>query len=505
MDISEYRAEYASFNSDLELARYQLHVGITSKSTAGVIYERYSDLSSVDAIAELKSRLAQTSPDFETERSGLQRLLTAACGEHVRAQAEELTTELARCESSAPVRWKGTETAIAEVPALLASESQKTQRDEIAARWIESLSICDELRLARLSSLNESAHLLGFDSYRLLMLATYDSSLDRAAAVRTLWEQTEPAVRTGLSRLLARELPHFHADKLSHADQAYFAAMPWLDRQFPEQRRSPVHSEIMSSLGMRMDPLHHILMDVETGGTRTYEAACFPVAPPSDVRLALPSRSGAGPFLDGLEAFGKALHHVWCSPVLAKRHPEFVYSETSGTNAAFGYLFRYLPIDRKWILEFLRPFNAIQAGELSKDLALELALRIRRLCADALYQERVYEGGHSRDELQSIYKDLQERMTPFRLPPESFLFALQTSEQPAMHLRALAFSFGLLEYLRVRYGYRWWASRKAGDELIDLWSTSSRYSVEELAALIGFGDLNYDLLAEAVNTALTGV
>ena len=73
-----------------------------------------------------------------------------------------------------------------------------------------------------------------------------------------------------------------------------------------------------------------------------------------------------------------------------------------------------------------------------------------------------------------------------------------------MQLRALAFSFALREQLRVRYGYRWWASRKAGAELVDLWNTSSRYSVEELASEIGFGELDFDLLAEAVNAALRG-
>ncbi|MBV9959004.1 MAG: hypothetical protein JO360_11315, partial [Acidobacteria bacterium] len=49
----------------------------------------------------------------------------------------------------------------------------------------------------------------------------------------------------------------------------------------------------------------------------------------------------------------------------------------------------------------------------------------------------------------------------------------------------------------------WWASRKAGDELIDLWNTSSRYSVEELAQLLGLGELSFDLLAETCISAMS--
>jgi hypothetical protein len=106
--------------------------------------------------------------------------------------------------------------------------------------------------------------------------------------------------------------------------------------------------------------------------------------------------------------------------------------------------------------------------------------------------------------LQSIYVGLYERATSFSMRPEPFLLDSQNAVRPASQLRALAFSFGLREYLRVRYGYRWWASRKAGDELIDVWSTASRYTVEELASLIGFGEISFDPLAEVITSALTG-
>jgi hypothetical protein len=62
----------------------------------------------------------------------------------------------------------------------------------------------------------------------------------------------------------------------------------------------------------------------------------------------------------------------------------------------------------------------------------------------------------------------------------------------------------LREYLRVRYGNRWWASRKAGDELIDLWNTASRYSVEELASLIGFSEISFELIVELLMTTMNG-
>jgi hypothetical protein len=73
---------------------------------------------------------------------------------------------------------------------------------------------------------------------------------------------------------------------------------------------------------------------------------------------------------------------------------------------------------------------------------------------------------------------------------------------PAVYLRARLFAVALGEYFRTRYGHRWWAARKAADELIDLWNTGSRYTVEELAALAGLGELNFDLLADSTEAIL---
>src|SRR5262249_43092437 len=62
-------------------------------------------------------------------------------------------------------------------------------------------------------------------------------------------------------------------------------------------------------------------------------------------------------------------------------------------------------------------------------------------------------------------------------------------------LRGSAFEAQMREYLKTQFGQRWWASRKAGETLIDLWNTGQRYTVEELASMIGLGELDFDWLA----------
>jgi hypothetical protein len=61
-------------------------------------------------------------------------------------------------------------------------------------------------------------------------------------------------------------------------------------------------------------------------------------------------------------------------------------------------------------------------------------------------------------------------------------------------LRGCAFEAQMREYLKTQFGVRWWAARKAGETLIDLWNTGQQYTVEELASMIGLGELDFDCL-----------
>jgi hypothetical protein len=128
---------------------------------------------------------------------------------------------------------------------------------------------------------------------------------------------------------------------------------------------------------------------------------------------------------------------------------------------------------------------------------------VRRRCASLSYELELHSSASVRSErLAASYSDLLSEATRFRRSPALYLTDVDDGFYSAAYLRAWSFEVALREHLRTRWGRRWWASRKAGDELIDLWNTSSRYTVEELASLIGFGELSFDLLADSLIAAM---
>src|SRR5213078_438955 len=228
MDISEYRAQFASFNSSLELTRYQAYIGLTPDFSTDQLYDRYSGLFSASAIVELKSQLEETSAERETELNGLVRLLGAAQTRFVERKAKDPARELERCEARTLIQWKNESIPLKEMPARIASEPNKDARAELSRAWLRSNSECDDLRQSQLEILNEFARSLGFGSYRHLSFETTGSHLDRARALTFMQERTESSFRSALADLLSREFPELRPDELTFADLLYLQSQPWI-------------------------------------------------------------------------------------------------------------------------------------------------------------------------------------------------------------------------------------------------------------------------------------
>jgi hypothetical protein len=181
-----------------------------------------------------------------------------------------------------------------------------------------------------------------------------------------------------------------------------------------------------------------------------------------------------------------------------------LYPPDHATTEGYAFLLNYLFLDPLWLGEYLPGVNAEQVHKILSSIALLTLHQIRRYCGRLRYELMLHDSANVRSEhLAQTYAQLQTEATAFRRSPELYLWDVDDGFYAAAYLRAWVFEIGLREHLRTRYGRRWWASRHAGDELIDLWNTSSRYTVEELAKLIGFGELSYDLLAETLINAVS--
>lgn len=505
MNISEYRREFAAYSSAIELAHYQHRAGFQVELRTEPIYERYGDLFTLDAINDLHRSLDETPAHFETERQGLRALSGAARAGYLEAQARELTDERALCESSARIAWEGESLAVYSAPKKIANEPVAARRRELTARWIDALAICDDLRAARFESFHESARQLGFDSYRALFTDITGVDYEKLSlSTDGFLARTEPAYTKTLAQAVARDLPGVSRSELDHADFFFFQRFSRLDPFFEVKELLPTYQAAMRGLGIRTEQQKNIHIDSEVRPLKNPRAACFRIDPPDDVRLLTAPVGGPYDFTILFHEAGHAQHFGWSSRDLIARYPEFLYAPDYATTEAYAFLLNHLFLDPLWLSEH-RGVSAEKAREITSDLSLLITHNVRRHCAKLSYEIVLHGSDEMRAEsLSATYARLQTEATMFRRSPALYLWDVDDGFYAAAYLRAWAFEASLREHLRTRHGRRWWATRRAGDELIDLWNTSSRYSVEELARLIGFGEISFDLLADTLTKAMAG-
>jgi hypothetical protein len=500
MNIDEYRREFAAYNSALELAYYQHRAGFERELRTQPVYDRYSDLFTRAAIDDLKRARDGVSPHRETERAGLNALYGSARIGYLEVRAKELTDESARCESSARVKWDDESIPAYSVPQKIANEPRAARRRELTARWLDALSACDDLRAARFETFYDSARALGSDSYRELFTDITGTDYERLVRVtHSFLARTEAPYRLALARAIARDLPDVPFDDLQHADFFFFERKARLDPFFPAQDLLATYAAAMGGLGIRVEQQENIHIDTEARPFKNPRAACFRINPPDDVRLLVAPIGGAYDYAVLFHEAGHAQHFAWSSRELVKRHPEFIYAPDYATTEGYAFLLNHLFHDHLWLMEHRPMVSEAQARGIARDRALLTLHQVRRFCAKLEYEITLHDSPQVRSpHLASLYATLQTEATAFRRTPALYLTDVDNGFYAAAYLRAWAFEAGLREYLRTRYGRRWWASAKAGDELIDLWNTSSRYTVEELARMVGFGEVSFDLLADTL-------
>lgn len=503
MKTSDYRSDYAAYSSAIELAHYRHRAGFERELHLEPIYDRYGELFTRDAIERLEQAYGETPEQRETERVGLHKLLGQARIGYLDAQARELTDELSSCSARARVEWEGESVPVNNVPKIISNEPNGTLRRELTARYVDALSTCSDLRAARLESFHESARALGFDSYSALYTEITGVDYERLdASAQKFLERTEAAYTSALTQAAQRDLQGANSGDLQHADYFYFQRAPRLDPLFPADELMTTYSTGMEGFGIHTERQKNIQIDSEDRPFKNPRAACFRISVPDDVRLLIAPVGGSYDYMVLFHEAGHAQHFGWSSRDLIKRYPEFLYAPDTATTEGYAFLLSHLFLDAGWLAEH-RSIGEGRAQAAVHDLALVVSSCIRRRCASLSYEIQLHDSTNVRSEqLAARFADSISQAMRFSRSPALYLAEVDDGFYTASYLRAWAFEASLREYLKTRYGRRWWARPKCGDELIDLWNTSSRYTVEELARLVGFGEISFELLADSLIAAL---
>lgn len=456
--LSEYRQRFGQFHTDLYREAYLFRSGRKTCDETAHIFSDYSDLFRLSTVEELRAKLEETSEYRESERTSIRRLIAFALENHLLAQVREISAEIENYEA----------------------------RARQAAR---------DLRAERFEKLHSGARQLGYENY-LAMRREHQAPIGGVdfeklvAQANQFLAKTESRYVSALAPLLLREA-NVSIDGATVSDLDRLQRYMRFDVFFGRERMPGIYRELFAALGFRTENQSSVEIDSAPRANKQPQAFCLPLHVPDEIKLAVNFVGGQANYGEFLREAGHAQHFAWTSRNL---YPEFQLGGDAAVGQAWGMLFENLLLDLTWLTA---TFGFVENAEFRHALAVIRLMGLRRQAARLIYETEFHAGKLS-GSAGKRYVELMTDAVRVQFDDAEHLRDLSDDLHPASFLRAAAFEAQMRDHLKTQFGSRWWASAMAGEMLIDLWNTGQRHSVEELARMIGLGELDFDCLVEEV-------
>ncbi|HKV42251.1 MAG TPA: hypothetical protein VJX67_23815 [Blastocatellia bacterium] len=533
--IEEYRQEYARFNSELTREFYLYHSGLKADFRLDEVYGRYRNLFDQESAARLRLELHSTPEHYETGRAALRHLLTFATNQFLESGVGQLTEAISQFENRASLEWQGRNLTFQDVVVAIATETDRAYRGRLYDWRTQVIASSNDLRKERLAKLHSGARNIDvirphgsvhagvhsnsgqyngggrtagsggaaagaarretYSSYT----ALYEDLLrldlkELAGDAQALLKGTEHLYTARLAEAVKRDLK-ISLQEASRQDAIYFVHLSRYDDRFPASEMFDVYRGTLEGLGIKPSAQNNIVIDDQDRPLKSARAFCAPIRVPEEIVLVYRPLGGQSDYMSLLHEGGHAQHYAWTAPGLP---PEFKYTGDPALTETYAFLFNHLPSDRDW-LESLLGFD--NAADFIASMMLVKLFTVRRYAAKLIYETGLHESGDISGAAKK-YAELQTEATRFRTGEAEYLYDLDDGFYSAGYLRAWAFEVAIRDYIKERFGKRWWTNRHAGKFLKEIWETGERYTAEEMASQIGIGPIRFDRLIDEFTAAL---
>jgi hypothetical protein len=493
LDLDDYRQRAEAFTGELEKEHYRHFSGQKETCDTASVYERFPELFTREAVAELNQRYPTVSDD---PRRQLTYLIAFTTEGYLGAATRHESDEVANTESRATIEVDGEQIGLRVSGVIQANEADRARRARIQqARLEATTSALNPLLLRLWRRAHELARDLGHSDYLALFseVKGIDYRVLRAQAEGFL-QDTAGLYRRVMERVVGEKLG-IDLDELWFADLAHLFRAPGYDDVFTAEGSLPTLERTLAGLGVDLRAQPNVHLDTEVRELKSPRAFCSPVRVPDEIYLCVLPQGGADDYSALLHEAGHTEHFAH-----AARDLPFEYRHL-GDNAvteAFAFLFDHLLLNRHWLADLLDYRDADDYLRFANVAELFL---VRRYAAKLAYETEL----HACTDIESMARRYSERLSEALLvevPPQNYLVDVDPGLYAGSYLQAWMLEGALRMMLQDRHGMEWFRSEAAAGWLRDLWALGQHFRAGQLLLKNGGGRLDFDPLRRHIERAL---
>ena len=495
MDIEKIRKDAELFTKELEEEYYQNLGGYKDELNLSAIYEKYSYLfrrSTVDSVKELRDR----SEGEEKRQNSM--LYSFIAEEYIRNLIKKLDEKYMAEDAKATVNVDGKDVPYRQISIMIGNEDSREKRSKMDALTDPVVEKHNEILKERMLKLHDLSVELGYGNY---MEMAEDLKGFEIKPVRDMMERflrdTEKVYVNSMNSALERF--GITVDEAERHDISYLFRAKEFDRYFPKEGVVGNWKATMKGIGIDPDAQKNIILDTEERPKKYPRAFTMPLEVPDKVILFITPHGGQDDYQSMLHEGGHTQHYA----NIERAHPfEYKYLGDISVSETYAFIFNYLPTDPLWLKRYLN------MGDSEIDRYLNFAFLnklffLRRYASKIIYETELH-AKRDIDGMDTRYKEIMERGLKIRHKANRYLLDVDDGFYVAQYLRAWIFETQLRKHVIEKTQREWFNSKDAGKILKELWSYGQKYSVEELAKMIGYGGLDAEPMTDEIISALRG-
>jgi oligoendopeptidase F len=488
-DLDTYRDRIDRFIAELDEEYYLHYAGHKDTLDLKPIYERYPELSSLDQAQALGAAANGDRGVSELWRFASENYLAELTREHSEKTAA-LEAELEATVDGETIPYRMIRPTMANAEDRSRRQRLEEARNRLTEEHINPI-LADATRLV-----NSAVPQLGSETYRDLYRRFGFRLEELANQCRAVLESSEQLYEETAERLFRARAGVGLAEAERWDVTRVFRAAGW-DEAFPAEKMIPALEITLADLGIDLRSQSNVELDIEQRPKKSPRAFCAPIEIPGRVVLVIQPMGGADDWRALFHEAGHTEHYAHVSgdlPVEAKRLGDVSVTE------AWATLMEHFLLEPGWLarrLDFPKP------EEFAAEAATGSLYLLRRYCGKLLY-ELEFHGSPELDEkaMSSRYVELLGEALKIEPSPTDFLGDIDPSFYVTGYLRSWALQSQLREHFRERFGSTWFADRKAGGMLRELWSEGHRLNADELLGEVTGEELEMEAFAQSLREQL---
>jgi oligoendopeptidase F len=488
-ELDTYRERVDRFIAELDEEYYLHYAGHKDTLDLKPLYERYPDLSTLEQAQALGEAADGDSGVSELWRFASENFLAELTREHSEKTAA-LEAELEATVDGETIPFRMIRPTMANSEDRAKRQRLEEARNRLTEEHINPI-LADGVQTA-----NAAVPRLGSNTY-VDLYRRFGFRLDELAdQCRAVLQSTEQLYEETADRLF-RARAGVGLDEAERWDVTRVFRAPGWDEAFPAEKMIPALEVTLADLGIDLRTQENVELDVEQRPKKSPRAFCAPIEVPGRVVLVIQPMGGADDWRALFHEAGHTEHYAHVSatlPVEAKRLGDVSVTE------AWATLMEHLLLEPRWLsrrLDFPKP------EEFAAEAATGSLYLLRRYCGKLLY-ELEFHGARELDgkAMSARYVELLGEALKIEPSPTDHLGDIDPSFYVTGYLRSWALQAQLREHFRERFGSTWFADRKAGGMLRELWSEGHRLNADELLAEVTGEKLEMEAFAESLGDQL---